>query len=480
MRERQTVVAAVVYVSSVFVISADMTIVHVALPTIGLELGRPPVALAAVSTAYTLSMAVFMPASGWLGDRLGSRTLILGATAVFTLASVLCGIAQTLPQLLAARVLQGAVGGLMAPVGLALLYRLVAVEGRIRLAAVLSIPSALGPAVGPVLGGVLTEQLSWRWAFFINVPVGVAVVVFGMLYMDAHRQPGEHRLDLVGLVLAGAGLSLLLLSISEIPARGVASVLVGASAAAGTALLALMVRWELRREHPAVDLRLLTDHLFRMSTVVLAVASLAYAAYLYVIAQFSQNVLQMSPTAAGLLMLPLALGYVLGAQLASRLVFPRVGPRATMQIGHVGLALALLAMLFVDRDTGLLALCGLLLLAGTFTPVIFMASQTAAFGAIPDASMGRASMLYSSQRQVFSALGVAAAATALTALGPATLTGGAPVTAPGPYHAVFVGCAAVSLAGAVFLCWMDDTTFPWRTPAAGTRHPEDDVQDSAA
>ncbi len=167
--------------------------------------------------AYLVSLAVFIPASGWLGDRFGGKRVLLVAIAVFTVGSVLCGLAQNMTELILFRILQGAGGGMMAPVGMAMLYRVFPPSERVRAASILTIPTTLAPALGPVLGGFLVTSLSWRWVFFVNLPIGIVAIVFGALFLEHSGAMDAGRLDVPGFVLGGAGLGLLMYGVSEGP-----------------------------------------------------------------------------------------------------------------------------------------------------------------------------------------------------------------------------------------------------------------------
>ena len=160
----QKVAVAIVFVSAMFMNIMDITIVNVALPTIGRDFNIPPTAVDGVVIAYLVSLAVFIPASGWLGDRFGGKRVLITAIVVFTVGSVLCGVAQNITELILFRVVQGAGGGMLAPVGLAMLFRVFPPSERIRASSILTVPTTVAPAVGPVLGGFLVTDLSWRWA----------------------------------------------------------------------------------------------------------------------------------------------------------------------------------------------------------------------------------------------------------------------------------------------------------------------------
>src|SRR5882757_10936594 len=225
----------------------DATIVNVALPTIGREFSVGPTAVDGVSIAFLVSLAVFIPASGWLGDRFGGKRVLLTAIVVFSVGSALCGMASSLGELVAFRVLQGAGGGMLASVGMAMLLRTFAPEERVRASAVLSIANGLAPTLGPVVGGLLVTEVSWRAIFYVNVPVGVFATVFGLLYLRNEPARPAECFDLTGFLLAAASLGLLMYGVSEGPDRGWATAPVAGSVACGAALLVAMIVVELRK-----------------------------------------------------------------------------------------------------------------------------------------------------------------------------------------------------------------------------------------
>ena len=218
--------------------------------------------------AYLVSLAVFIPASGWLGDRFGGKRVLLVAIVVFTLGSVLCGLAQNMTQLVVFRVLQGAGGGMMAPVGMAMLYRVFPPAERVRAASILTVPTTMAPAIGPVLGGFLVTSLSWRWVFFVNLPLGILAMTFGALFLERIGTTDPGRLDVRGLGARWRGPRP-----PDVRRLGgtTRSLVVGvrrsSRASSGAALLGAFTIVELRTRQPLVDLRLLSGRLFRSTNV---------------------------------------------------------------------------------------------------------------------------------------------------------------------------------------------------------------------
>src|SRR5579862_8488355 len=206
---------AATFVFGLFMDILDTTIVNVALPTLAEEFHADTAALEWVVTGYVLSLAVWIPASGWIGDRFGTKKTFLFATAMFTLGSTLCGQAWSIESLAFFRVLQGIGGGMLTPVGTAMLYRAFTPAERARASAILSIPTMTAPMLGPIVGGFLVTFVSWRWIFYLNLPVGLASLAFSWLVLKEHREPAAGRFDPFGFVLSGGGLASILYSLSE-------------------------------------------------------------------------------------------------------------------------------------------------------------------------------------------------------------------------------------------------------------------------
>src|SRR5262249_39933958 len=190
------------FVAAMFISIMDATIVNVALPTIGRDFAVSPTAVDSISISFLVSLAVFIPASGWLGDRVGGKRVLLAAIVRFPPASPLCGLATSLGELVIFRVLQGAGGGMLAPVGMAMLFRAFPPEERIRASSILTVPTTLAPALGPVLGGLLVTDLSWRWVFYVNVPLGAPAFLFGLLFLDSTPLSSPRRLHLLTFPLS--------------------------------------------------------------------------------------------------------------------------------------------------------------------------------------------------------------------------------------------------------------------------------------
>jgi len=456
-RMNQKIAVGTVFVSAMFMNIMDITIVNVALPTIGRDFHIAPTAVDGVVIAYLVSLAVFIPASGWLGDRFGGKRVLLGAIVVFTVGSMLCGVAQNMTQLVLFRVVQGAGGGMMAPVGLAMLYRVFPPAERVRAASILTVPTTMAPALGPVLGGFLVTELSWRWVFFVNLPIGIAALVFGSLFLERTDPIDAGRLDVPGFVLGGAGLGMLMYGISEGPLQSWSSPDVVATCIGGVLLLGVFVVVELRTPRPMVDLRLLSGRLFRSTNIVMFLAAAAFLGMLYLIPLYFQDARGMTALQSGLSTFPEAFGVMIGAQFASRLIYPRIGPRRHVTGGLLGIALCMLALTQVTVTTDLWLIRTLMFVVGWMMAQVMVPNQAASFAMITPESMGRASTFFNTMRQVGSATGVAVLSTVLIGVGSAQASGGGAAPDMTAYHLAFFTAAVFALVGAVFALTIHDS-----------------------
>src|SRR5215216_6033233 len=422
----------------------DSTIVNVALVTLGREFHVPPVMTEAVVVAYLVSLAVFIPASGWLGDRFGTKRVFLTALALFVGASALCGRALGLEQLIAFRVLQGTGGGLLTPVGMAMLYRTFPPQERIAVGRILMFATILGPASGPVLGGFLIERLSWRWAFYVNIPVGLIAFAIGFLFLREHRESAPGRFDLPGFVLGGAGLGLVMYALSEGPQRGWRSLDIAGSLIGGVLILATFVAVELRSDAPMVQLRLLANRLFRTTQITSFFGTAGFIGVLFLVPLFLQAAQGASPLEAGLTTFPEALGVVISTQVVARL-YPRVGPRRLMAGGLVLMAAAIVLLALVGLNSGPWVVRALMFVVGAGMAYVFLPNQAASLATISRSDTGRATTIANIQRQLGAAVGVAALGSVLAVAGAV----GGNTTSFMAYRVAFLVAAVLALVGAV-------------------------------
>jgi EmrB/QacA subfamily drug resistance transporter len=450
---------AVIYIVALFVTILDTTIVGTALPSMAADFGVSTAQIGWVVIVYMVSTAVWIPASGWIGDRFGTRRVFLGALAIFTVASVLCGLSQSLEQLLAVRVVQGAAAGMLSPVGTAMLFRAFPPERRARAATVLFIPTSIAPAIGPVLAGVLVETLSWHWIFWLNGPVGVASIAFGLRFLREHREPRAGRFDWPGFVLSGMGLALTFFALTNGSRSGWTSPVVVVSGAVGLASLALLVFVELRRPEPLLNLRLLRERLFGTTNLASFFAWSTYIGWLFLMPLYLQQVRGVSPAESGSITFLEAVGMVAGSRVVSRL-YPVVGPRRLVAGGCAGIAVAMVASTFVSAttDVGLLRL--LVFLGGAAMAGVVLTSNTAMFARIAPSDTGRASAIFNMIRRTSAAFGVAVLATVVASVGPTGPADGPPLTGDvllPAFHAAFAVATVLAVIGAITALWIRDS-----------------------
>ncbi|MBI3743619.1 MAG: multidrug efflux MFS transporter [Chloroflexi bacterium] len=402
----------IVFVFGNFMQLLDVTIVNVALPTFGKVFEADATQIEWVVTGYLLSLAVFIPVSGWAGDRFGMKRVFMLALALFTVGSLLCGLAWNIESLSVFRVLQGAGGGIMTPVGITMLFRAFPPEERARASSLLLIPSVLAPACGPLVGGALVQYLSWRWIFFVNLPFGVLGLLAAAKFLREERQPNPGRLDVPGLVLGGSGLAMAVYALSQAGSHGFGNRRVAILGLVGLLLLGMFAIAELRARQPMIDLRLLGNRLFRSANLVVMPISGGLNGTLFLFPIFLQSARGLDAFQSGLTTFPQAVGVVIGAPIVGH-IYGRVGPRRLIFAGVTGLALLSAALVAVSLTASLWWVRLILFCMGLSGSMTMTPAQTAAFATIKREDQGRATAIFAAGRQVGGSIGVAIVATVL-------------------------------------------------------------------
>jgi EmrB/QacA subfamily drug resistance transporter len=441
-------IVGAVFVASMFLNIMDATVVNVALPTLSRYFAVPVASVSGVVTAYLVTLAVVMPVSGWVGDRFGARSVMLGAIGLFTAASALCGVATSLPELVVFRAVQGAGGGLLIPVGMAMMFRAYPPAERIGANRLLIVPTLIAPALGPVIGGLLVDGLSWRWIFYLNLPVGAAALVFGALFLPRGSEHPPGPFDLPGFLLAGTGFPLFMFALSTGATSGWGAASVLATGVAGLVLLALFVLVELRVAAPMLRLRIYANRLFRAANLQLTFAGAGFVGTLFLVPLLLQNGLGFSAVHSGLSTFPEAIGGMIGVQVTSRL-YKRVGPRRLMIAGMCGTVVTIGGMAFAGPGNAAWLIPVLMFFTGGSFGFAMSPSQAAALATVSAAETGHASTLLNTLRQAGGAAGVALLGTVLGATGAssADLTG---------YRLAFLAAAGLMLLGAGFSSLVSD------------------------
>lgn len=444
-------VVAIIFVLGLFMEIMDTTIVNVAIPTLAMDFPGSRAGIEWVVLGYLLSIAVWIPSSGWIGDRFGTKRTFLFALFMFTFASVLCAQANSIGELVAFRLLQGVGGGMLTPVGTAMLYRAFPPEERARASTVLIIPTVIAPALGPIIGGVLIDQLSWHWIFYVNVPIGIGGFIFGLLFLQESKEPTAGSFDIAGFLLAASGLALTLYSLSQGPDKGWGSTEVLATGFGGVALLVVLVWVELRIESPMLYLKLYKDRMFRNSNMVNTFSYGAFAAFLFLLPQFLQSpkILGMSALQSGLTTFPQAVGVILASQVVGRL-YHTVGPRRLVTLGLILVTATTAPYLFLGAATSAWTIRLLMFLRGISMSMAFVPLQAATYANIAKPDTGRASAIFSTQRQASAAVGVALLATLFNSHLSVSFREASTTQLVNAYHFAFTGSLILSLAGAMY------------------------------
>jgi EmrB/QacA subfamily drug resistance transporter len=398
---------AAVFVVALFVDVLDTTVVNVALPTLGRELRVGNETLEWVVTGYLLGLAVFIPASGWIGDRFGTKRTFLFALGVFLAGSALSGVAWNAGWLIAFRVVQGIGGGLLTPVGTAMVVRAFPPQQRATGSAIIGVPAVLAPVVGPVLGGLLVDSVGWRWIFFVNLPVGLIGLVYAWLVLKEHVEHPTGGFDPIGFITAGLGLGCALYGLSRVPTVGWASPVVIGWGFAALSCGLVLIFFERRRSEPMLDLRLFDDTLFSTTNLTHILATAGLVGVLFLVPLYLQQLRGLSALASGLTSVPQALGLVCMVPTASWL-YGRVGARPLVAAGMAGSAVSAALLVLLDANTDLWWVRAILFTRGLAFGLALLPLQTAAFARVGTAATGRASAIFNTGRHVAASLGVAA------------------------------------------------------------------------
>ena len=405
--EKRALIVALIVSGALFMELLDGTVISTALPQIALSFNERPVDVSVGMTVYLLTLAVFIPASGWIADRFGARTIFACAIVLFTVSSVLCGLSQNLPEFTAARILQGIGGAMMVPVGRLVVLRNTAKADLLRAMAFITTPGLIAPVLGPPVGGFITTYASWRWIFYLNVPIGVLGLGAVLLCMLEHREQRARPFDGVGFVLSGSALALLmfgfeLLGRGDAPARSIAATL-----AAGFALAFFAWRHANRHPTPMLDLSAL-----RIPTFATALVWGGMAFRLVIGAQpllwplLFQVGMGMSPFWSGMLILSCPAGDVATKSFVNPIV-RRFGFRNVLTTSVLVVAACSAVFVVVGPGASTAGLVVLLILMGIFRSLTFTSVNALGYSDVRPELMSNASTLVSTIQQLSFGIAIA-------------------------------------------------------------------------
>jgi EmrB/QacA subfamily drug resistance transporter len=408
--DREILVLGAVVVLGTIMTVLDLTVVNVAIPTLGRAFGASIARIQWVATGYMLAFASVIPLTGWASDRFGAKRVWLGSLVLFLVGSVLAGAAWSLDSLIVFRVLQGLGAGMILPVGQTILAQAAGPQRMGRVMSVIGVPMLLAPVFGPVLGGVLVDSASWRWIFYINLPVGVLALLAAARLLPAAKPQLGQRLDLRGLLLLSPGIALLLYGVSEAGNAGAFDATQTAVTALGAAMVVLFIAHALARGRSAlIDVSLFARPGFAAATATNVLLPVALFGALILLPLYYQVVRQQSPLEVGLLLIPQGLGAAVAMPIAGRLT-DRLGARPVVVTGLLVAVLGTLAYTGVGADTSYAYLAAALFVLGLGIGSTIMPSMAAAFQTLAREETPRATSALNTVQRVAGALGTAALA----------------------------------------------------------------------
>ena len=422
----------------------DGTVIATVAPSMAVSLGVRSVDINVTMTVYLVTLAVFIPVSGWAADRFGGRTVFATAIAVFTVASALCAMSGSLGVLTAMRALQGIGGAMMVPVGRLIVLRRARKSDVIHAIAYLTWPGLVAPIIAPVLGGVLATYASWRWIFLINVPLGVIALLCTLRMVSNTTEAWKRALDWTGFLLLGAGLALFLYGVELINGTAVRWRSVLAGVVVGGVLLALAVGHLMRREHPLVDLRIMSVPTFRITNRSGSLFRIAVSAVPYLLPLMFQDAFGWTPLKSGLMVIAVFAGNLAIKPLTTPLL-QHLGFRTVLLVTGIGTPAVIAACGLLSARTPLAVIAAVLFVSGVFRSVGFTAYSTIVFADVEPARLSDANTLSAAIVQLSSGLGVAIGALALRLGGPLAglvdLSGGRTA----PFSVAYIVLALIAL-----------------------------------
>jgi len=395
--------------TALFMENMDSTVIATSLPAIAADIGTSPLTLKLAITSYLLSLAVFIPASGWTADRFGARMVFAIAVAVFMAGSIGCAMSSSVTDFVIARILQGMGGAMMTPVGRLVLLRSIDKSALVNAMAWVTVPALIGPVIGPPLGGFITTYFSWHWIFLINIPIGLLGIVLALRFIDPIRGENPERFDLYGLVLAGIGLAGIAFGLSVAGLNLLPWPVVAALVTIGSIAMTLYLLHARKTGSPVLDFSLLRLPTMRASIVGGFLFRLGISALPFLLTLLMQVGFGLSPFQSGLVTFASAVGAMGMKALAARII-RAFGFRNLMTINAVVGSLSLAACALFTVTTPLLLIMIILVVGGFFRSLQFTAINTVAYAEVEPAQMSRATTLVSVNQQLAISAGVAVGA----------------------------------------------------------------------
>ena len=430
---------------ALFMENLDSTVLSTALPTIARDFGVSPIHMKLALTSYLLTIAIFIPASGWMADRFGARLVFRLAIILFTAGSICCGFSDSIGAIIASRVLQGIGGAMMVPVGRLVILKSVPKSELVGALAWLTVPALIGPVVGPPLGGFITTYFDWRWIFWINVPIGVLGIVLATLFVPDVRGEERVRFDTLGFVLSALGIAGFVtgstsLGLNLMPWPYVVGILV-----AGIVLLVAYYLHSRRIDNPILDLKLFAIPTFFSSVVGGLLFRIGIGALPFLLPLMLQLGFGLTPFQSGSITFVAAVGAIVLKFIAPPLL-KRVGFRNVLMVNSLVSSLFIAAPALFFIDTPLPLITAVLFVGGFFRSLQFTSANALAFADVPQSRMSRATSLTSVFQQLSMSIGISVGATALQL----TLHATGGQIEVSTFHPAFIVIGLISAASTIF------------------------------
>jgi EmrB/QacA subfamily drug resistance transporter len=408
---RDRIVPLIIAVA-LFMENMDSTVIATSLPAIAADIGTNPLALKLAVTSYLLSLAVFIPASGWTADRFGARTVFRAAIAVFVLGSIGCALSSSLTDFVIARIVQGMGGAMMTPVGRMVLVRSISRRELVSAMAWVTTPALIGPLIGPPVGGFITTYASWHWIFLINVPIGLVGIVLATRFIEDVRAETHERFDMVGMVYAGLGIAGIAFGLSVLGLNFLPWTVVAALIAGGSIFIAAYLVHARHTINPALDLTLFRLPTFRASVLGGFIFRLGIGALPFLLPLMLQVGFGKTPFESGLITFGSAAG-AMGMKIAAATLLKRFGFRTILMINAIVSAGFLAVCAIFTQVTPAAVMFTVLLIGGFFRSLQFTSINTIAYAEVEQARVSRATALVSVGQQLSISAGVALGALAV-------------------------------------------------------------------
>ncbi len=390
---------------ALFMENMDATVIATSLPAMAADMGESPIALKLAMTSYLVSLAIFIPISGWMADRFGARTIFRTAIGVFMFGSILCGLCYTLDQFVAARFIQGVGGAMMVPVGRLVILRTVSKVDLVKALSYLTIPALVGPVIGPPLGGFITTYFHWRWIFFINIPISILGIYLANRFIENLREEEVAPLDWIGFVLSAVGCSGLMFGLASAGRHLVNNDISAICVVVGVLSLSAYVWHAFRTPHPLLNLRLLSIPTLRMNVFGGSLFRIGVGALPFLLPLLFQLGFGLSPFQSGMLTCASAAGAMF-VKTITNTVLKRYGFRNVLVYNTLLGAASMAAFGLLTADSPHAMVMALLLIGGCLRSMQFTSLNAIAYADIEQPQMSQATSLTSVAQQLAIGLGV--------------------------------------------------------------------------